>query len=79
MQGLLKGVEHEARMFRSRYAPAHDATGIGIDHEGDINEACPGADIGEVGDPDPISVLGRGIVGSHDPTGMAQRDPVLLS
>lgn len=54
VQGLLKGIEHEARMWRSRYAPANDPSGIGIEDERHIDEAAPGADIGKVGDPEPV-------------------------
>lgn len=45
VQGLLEGIEHEARMRRSRYAPANNPSGIGIDDEGHIDEAAPRADI----------------------------------
>jgi hypothetical protein len=51
MQGLLKRVEHEARMRCARDTPANDATGVGVDHEGHIDEPGPGADVGEVGEP----------------------------
>ena len=54
MQSLLQGVEHEARMRRSRHAPANDAPRVGIDDEGDVDEARPGRDIGEVGEPQRI-------------------------
>ena len=51
MQSLLQRIEHEARMRRARHPPADDPAGIGIDDEGDVDEAGPGRDIGEVGDP----------------------------
>lgn len=39
MQGLLQRVEHEAGMGRPAHPPADDPLSIGIDHEGDIDEA----------------------------------------
>jgi hypothetical protein len=42
VQGLLQRIEHEARMCRARRAPADDAPRIGIDDEGDVDEAGPG-------------------------------------
>lgn len=33
---------------------ADDATCIGVDHEGDVDEARPGAHIGEVGEPEHV-------------------------
>ena len=54
MQRLLQRVEHEARMRRPRDAPADDAPGVDVDDEGDVDEAGPGRDIGEVRDPERI-------------------------
>src|SRR6202051_101791 len=51
MQSLLESIEHEAGMCRSRNTPADDAPGEGIDDKGDVDEARPGRDIGEVRDP----------------------------
>src|ERR1700722_8213529 len=34
--------------------PAHDAPGVGVDHERDVDEAGPGRDIGEVRDPERV-------------------------
>ena len=34
--------------------PARDATGIGVDDEGCVDEAGPGGDVGEVADPQPV-------------------------
>ena len=48
VQGLFKSIEDEARMCRPAHPPADDAAGIGVDHEGDVDEARPGADIGEI-------------------------------
>jgi hypothetical protein len=30
-QGLLEGIQHEARMGRPFHPPAHDAPGVGVD------------------------------------------------
>jgi len=54
MQGLLQRIEHEAGVRRSRGPPADDPAGIGVDDEGDVDEAGPGRDIGEVGQPQDI-------------------------
>jgi hypothetical protein len=54
MQRQLQRLEDEARLGGARHAPADDPPGIGVDDEGDIDEARPGGDIGEVGDPQPV-------------------------
>lgn len=41
-QSLLECIEHEARMRRSRYAPANNPPGISINDEGHIDEAALG-------------------------------------
>ena len=51
MDGLLQGVQHEARVRRAADAPPHDPPGEGVDHEGDVHEALPGGDVCEVADP----------------------------
>lgn len=47
MERLFQGIENEAGMGGPARPPADDATGIGVDDEGDIDEAGPGRDIGE--------------------------------
>jgi len=54
MQRLLQCIEHAARMRRARGPPAHDRAGIGVDDNGDVDEAGPGRDIGEVGEPEDV-------------------------
>src|SRR3954454_12277483 len=54
VQGLLKRVEHEAGVRGRAHPPADDATGVSIDHKGDIDEAGPGRDVGEIGDPEHV-------------------------
>ena len=51
VQGLLQGIQHEAGMSGLGHTPADDATGEDVDHEGHIDEAAPGRDVGEVRDP----------------------------
>src|SRR4029077_4556896 len=51
MQSLFESIEHKAGVCRSRNPPADNAPGEGIDDKGDIDEAHPGRDIGEVRDP----------------------------
>ena len=48
MQGLLERIEHEAGLGRARHPPANDAARKGVDHQGDIHEAGPGRDVGEI-------------------------------
>lgn len=52
--GLLESIEHKAGMRRPARPPADDAASLGVDDEGDVDEARPGRDIGEVGDPEPV-------------------------
>ena len=54
VQGLLQSIEHEAGMRRPAHPPADDPAGIGVDDEGHVDEAGPGRDIGEVGDPEHV-------------------------
>ena len=41
-------------MRRPAYPPADDPAGIGVDDEGDVDEAGPGRHIGEVGEPEHV-------------------------
>src|SRR6266511_1973078 len=42
MESLLQRVEHEAGVRCPRDTPADDATGVGVDDKGDVDEARPG-------------------------------------
>jgi hypothetical protein len=75
MQGLLQSVEHEARMRRPAHPPADDPAGIGVDDEGDVDEARPGRDVGEVGEPQ--HVRRRGMELAVDVIERARRGLVL--
>ena len=39
MHRLLQGIENEPRMCRAADAPADDASGMGVDDEGDLDRA----------------------------------------
>lgn len=51
VQSLLQGVQDEVGPCRRRGPPADDPAGEYVDHEGDVDEALPGRDVGEVADP----------------------------
>ena len=88
VQGLLERVEHEAGVRAPRNSPADDAPGIGIDHEGHVDEARPGRDVGEGGDPehvrarrlelpvDAIEWARRGLVADRGPHRLAPHGPL---
>lgn len=67
-QGLLKRIQHEAGMSGPAHPPAEDAAGIGVDHEGDVDEARPGRHIGEVREPQHARCWGM-----EDPVHMIER------
>jgi len=54
LEGLLEGVEHERGMCRAGDLPADDATRVGVDDEGDVDEALPKGDVDQVRDPQPV-------------------------
>lgn len=51
MQSLLQSIEDEARVCRPAHSPADDAASEGVNHQGDVDEALPGRDIGEIRSP----------------------------
>lgn len=51
VQGLFESVQDEAGVRRAADTPADDSPGISVYDEGDVDEARPGRDIGEVGQP----------------------------
>ena len=53
-QRLLQGGEHEVGVQRARDVPADDVAREDVDDEGGVGEAGPGADVGDVGDPEPV-------------------------
>jgi hypothetical protein len=54
LQGLLEGVQDEAGVGGAADAPADDPPGVGVDHKGDVDEARPGGDVGEIRQPQPV-------------------------
>lgn len=52
-QGLIESVEDELCLLGPGCAPPHDPVGEGADHEGNVDEALPGGDIGEIADLSP--------------------------
>ena len=58
VQRLLQGIEHEVGAGRARHPPADDPAGEDIDHEGHVDEARPGRDVGEVRDPQHVRARG---------------------
>ena len=57
-QRLRQRVQDQFGVHRARHAPADDAAGEDIDHEGRVDEAGPGRRIGEVGHPQLIRPAG---------------------
>lgn len=39
---LLQGIQHETGVRRPAHPPAHDIAGVNVDHEGHVDEPCPG-------------------------------------
>src|SRR5262249_40444531 len=54
VDSLLQRVQYEAGMRSPADAPAYDVAGVDVDHEGDIDEARPRRDIGEVRYPEHV-------------------------
>ena len=51
MERLFESVQDKVGMRRSAGPPADDPSRVGVDDEGDIDEAGPGRDIGKIGQP----------------------------
>ncbi len=58
VQRLLERIEHEAGVGGSRHPPADNSSGEGVDDEGDVDEAGPSDDVGEVADPQRVRPRG---------------------
>ena len=54
MKRLFEGVEDKVRMRCPAGPPTDDPSGIGVDDEGDIDEAGPGRDIGKIREPQTV-------------------------
>ena len=59
--------------------PADDLAAVGVDHEGEEQDALPAAQVGEVGDPEPIRAGGAEValdqVGPAVRRGIGRRRP----
>jgi hypothetical protein len=53
-QGHPQGVEDEVGTHVGGGLPADDLAAEGVDHEGEVADALPGAQVGEVADPEPV-------------------------
>jgi len=51
-------IEHERRAHVARQLPADDLAAIGVGDEGEEDEPLPAAQVGEVGDPEPVGRSG---------------------
>jgi hypothetical protein len=87
VERLLQGIEDEARVGRPGDPPSDDPPREGVDDEGDVDEALPGRDVGEVRQPEgvrprrpelPVHPVGRTrgrAVGHRRPDLPAAHDP----
>ena len=57
--GHLQGVEDELGAEMRRHGPADDPATPGVQHDGQVEEAGPGGDLGDVSHPEPIRSRGR--------------------
>jgi len=53
-----QGVQHQVGAHVGGELPADDLTREGVDHEGGERRTLPGAQVGEVADPEPVRRLG---------------------
>ena len=58
VQRLLERIEHRIGVHRTAHAPAGDPAGEHIDDDGHVDEAHPGGDIRDVGDPQLVRPCG---------------------
>ena len=77
---LLQRIEHEGRAHGGRHPPAHHAARKHVDDERDVDEATPGRDVREVGDPELIRTSGHELAvdevhGAAALTGVGRGDP----
>lgn len=57
VQSLLQRIEHEVGLHRTSDPPAHDMSREDVDDEGDVDEALPGRDVGEIGHPQVVRAI----------------------
>ena len=51
VQGLLQGIQNKVRVHGAAHSPTHNAPGVYVDDEGDVQPALPGRYISEIADP----------------------------
>src|SRR5215207_10963140 len=51
-------VEDQLRPEVVRHGPAYDLSGVGVEHEGEVEPPLPGPDVGYVRNPQPIRSFG---------------------
>jgi hypothetical protein len=78
VQGLLQCVQHKAGVSGARDTPTDDAPGKGVDDEGDIDEAGPRRDVGEVGHPQGVRARRSSSSQELEPPGNPVRFKALL-
>jgi hypothetical protein len=71
VERLIQGIQNKVRAHRVAHASAHDAPRVHVDHEGHVQPALPGADVGEVRDPELVGPIG--LEDSIDPVQRAWR------
>lgn len=54
LDGHADGVEDQLGAQVVGHSPADDAAGVGVDHDGEVEESFPGAQVGDIGDPQPV-------------------------
>jgi hypothetical protein len=52
--GHLEGLDHQFGPHVVGHGPAHDPSAVGVDHDGQIEPALPGAVLGDVSDPQSV-------------------------
>ena len=67
MERLFESVQDKVGISCSAGPPADDPPRVGVDDEGDIDEASPGRDIGKNRPATDGQARKRGTVGSHGP------------
>ena len=67
--GHLQGVTDEARAHVVGNGEADDPATGEVDDRGEVAPALPGADVGDIPDPDAIESMGRGLEAALDQVG----------
>lgn len=57
-EGHPQGVEHQVGAHVGGQLPADDPAAEGVEDEGEVGDALPGAQVGEVADPEPVGLGG---------------------